>query len=68
MATMPSALNIEVSAMIPVGRVALLRHGELVWVGNLADPWDDVEFDLILLSEPDFENVSRKIADEQTSI
>lgn len=53
MAIMPSALNLECSDMLSKGRIGLIRHGKLIWTGKISDPWEDVEFDTILLSRTD---------------
>lgn len=39
---------------IPIGRVVLKRAGEIIWIGNLSDPWDDVDFDTAIVSPRDY--------------
>jgi hypothetical protein len=64
MATIPPALEIQRNVMMSRGCVALLRRGKPVWIGKLTDPWEDVDFDLMIVSPEDFEQIARRIADQ----
>jgi hypothetical protein len=43
------------------GYQALMRNGQVVWVGKIGMPIEDVEFDTLILHPNDYERLSRTL-------
>ena len=41
------------------GKVALLRNGKPVWIGDIMAPWDDVDCDTIIVAPSDYDKIER---------
>ena len=50
-------MMIVASLMMPKGRHALLRDGQVIWVGPVGSPIEDVDCDTIIFSPEDYERV-----------
>lgn len=54
-------MNVVENKYLPPNSVVLKRDGEVVWAGNLSDPWDDVECDTVVVSPADFARIKTAI-------
>lgn len=46
-------INVIASAVIPKGKLLLLREGKPVYFGTIGDPIEDAEFDCVALNPAD---------------
>lgn len=51
-------IRFEPRDLLPVGKVALVRDRQIVWIGSLGSPFEDAEFDTVLLNPLDIERVA----------
>jgi len=56
------AVKVRQSPYLLLGRVALMRNGEVVWCGLLSAPWDDVDCDEIVVSGADYDEIKKRIS------
>jgi len=54
---MVPGINIQARDLLPVGKIGLVRGGELVWVGSIGSPISDAEFDTVLMNPTDIERL-----------
>jgi hypothetical protein len=54
---MVPGINIQARDLLPVGKIGLVRDGELVWVGSVGSPISDAEFDTVLMNPTDIERL-----------
>ena len=47
--------------LLPVGKIALVRDRQLVWIGPLGSPIEDAEFDTVLLNPADIERLKDSV-------
>lgn len=57
------AMLIRASTFLTPGQIALERDGQIVWVGALGAPIEDVEFTTLLVSDADFDDIKRQNLD-----
>lgn len=50
-------MNIEPNNLLLPGQVVLKRGRDVVWVGPLAAPWEDVDCDTAIVSPGDYEAI-----------
>jgi hypothetical protein len=59
-------MRIEMRDLIPQGMHALVRNGDIVWMGPLGAPIEDAECDLILVSPDDYERIKAVVPIQST--
>ena len=52
---MRTGINIQPRDLLPVGTLALVRDGQVVWIGSVDAPISDAEFDTVLFNPADIE-------------
>ncbi len=59
---MPFEMTIKIyaSPYVPEGRQVLRRDGKNIYIGRLGDPIEDAEFDEVVLSHADFEDLAKE--------
>lgn len=51
------SINVQARGLLPVGKIGLMRGGQLVWIGSISAPIADAEFDTVLLNPADIERL-----------
>lgn len=58
---MHDGVNFQSRSLLPAGKIALVRDGQVVWIGPLGSPIEDAEFDTVLMNPADIERLKDSV-------